>query len=69
MYSFRLSAAALYKILPVEAKVDWPKRLTVDVIVLVDWFGESLPGSAIFALKEILTKVKRKQQQTYFKEC
>jgi hypothetical protein len=65
MYSFSLSAAALYKTLPLDARVDWPKRLTVDVIVLVDWFGESLPGSAIFALKEILTKVKRKQQQTF----
>ncbi|XP_057371532.1 ubiquitin carboxyl-terminal hydrolase 8-like [Daphnia carinata] len=51
-----LSAAALYKTLPLEAKVDWPKRLTADVIVLVDWFGENLPGSAIFALAEILTK-------------
>lgn len=51
-----LSAAALYKTLPLEAKVDWPKRLTADVIILVDWFGEKLPGSAIYALEEILTK-------------
>ena len=55
---FRLSAAALYKTLPVEARLEWPKRLNVDVIVLVDWFGERLQGSAIFALEEILTKVK-----------
>jgi hypothetical protein len=56
-YLLRLSAAALFKTLPVEARLDWPKRLTVDVIVLVDWFGERLPGTAIFILEEILTKV------------
>lgn len=56
---YSLSAAALYKTLPLEAKIDWPKRLTVDVIVLVDWFGENLPGSAIYALEEIFTKVKK----------
>ena len=55
---FRLSAAALFKQLPLETRVHWNKRLTVDVIVLVDWFGPGrLPGTAVHALEEIFTKV------------
>lgn len=52
-----LSAAALFKQLPLETRVHWNKRLTVDVIVLVDWFGPGrLPGTAVHALEEIFTK-------------
>ena len=40
-----------------ETKLEWSKRLTADVIVLVDWFGERLPGTAAFSLQEIFLKV------------
>ena len=55
---YRLSAAALFKQLPLETRIQWDKRLTVDVIVLVDWFGPGrLPGTAVYSLEEIFTKV------------
>ena len=57
-YHFRLSAAALFRLLPLETKATgWPKRLIADVIVIVDWFGERAPGSAVFTLEEIFRKV------------
>ena len=62
----RLSAAALFKVLPLNAKVNWQKRLTADVIVLVDWFGEKVPGSAIHALENIMTKVKPNYHKLFF---
>jgi len=51
-----LSAAGLYKELPVPTKIIWSKRLSADVIVLVDWHGSRETGSPVFILEEILTK-------------
>jgi len=51
-----LSAAVLYRELPVQTQIYWSERLTVDNIILVDWFGVRLPGSSVFILEEIFTK-------------
>jgi len=53
-----LSAAKLLSALPLETQLAWPKRLSADVIVLVDWFGRrDDAASPVAVLHDILTKV------------
>ncbi len=48
---------ALEKSLPVETRVEWRRRTTVDKLILLDWFSETLAeGSPIFHLREALFK-------------
>ncbi len=52
-----ITAKALERSLPVETRLEWRKRTTVDKLVLLDWFSGSFDeGTPLFHLREALVR-------------